>query len=608
MTDTPRGAQKVKKIARHRWSRINAALHRFLSGTRQETIDLERHIVRMLTAQRHPSWRQIKQMRYVFSNRETRLITVSLGVIVACVIWLLSSSLVRHRSVVAARGGSYIEGMVSIPHIFNPVLGAGNEAEADINRLIFSGLYRYNDRLELEPDLAATVTISEDQRQYLVTLRPNLTWQDGTPLTAKDVVFTYNSMANTAIASPLASTMQGVTVIAKDDQTVQFTVTKPYRFFPHVLTTGLLPEHIWSKVAAANWRGQDANRHPIGSGAWQFASADTTDNGNMRSLTLTPVTNSLRPAHLDQLTFKFYADRTSANDALRTQAIDGLVLLSGEDVAEARHISHLSFLPLDTTAVTSLFFNLGRSSPIGDIKVRQALRAAIDSHELLSNIEKQATPAIGPFPYPLPDHKAPAMGDPDQLLTAAGWPRQGAIRVNKNGQALDITLTVVDREPDRQVAEFIQNTWRKLGVETSLSFVAATDPSAVEQQIIRPRAYEILLFTTAYGAAIDPYSFWHSSQRQDPGLNLSSFSDKAADEALERLRRAPDEATTTTTLGDVARIIQEQVPAVFLYRPTFFYAVRDHVKGLNLGPIATPADRFNNVENWYVNTSGSWHW
>lgn len=591
------------------WSRFWRNINHWLGETVQETVDLEQRLIRSLFANHWPTWRQLKQMGYVFTKRERRVVAVSLGVVVVCLIWIGSIVVMTHRDIVPGTGGIYREGIIGSPQFFNPVLGSSNEAEADINRLIFSGLYRYNEKLELVPDLADSTTISADGRHYTVKLKPNLVWHDNTPLSANDVVFTYNSLTNKSIASPFASALQGITISATSDQVIEFTLPKSYHFFSQLLTIGLVPQHLWSTVPVTAWRDHDNNRHPIGSGSWAFESSTLESDGRFRSITLTK-SATIRSARLDQLTFTFFSDRTSAIDALRSQAIDGLVLLSGEDRAEVSRVNNISLLPLDTTAVTGLFFNTGQStSPVSDLRVRQALQAAIDRKALLSTVGDLGEAVTGPFPFPLNVNNKPQTTDnADQILTAAGWPRQGAIRMNKNGETLDIAITVINRQPDVRAAEFIQNSWRKIGVESSLSLISDIDPSTIEQQVIRPRAYEALLFTMAYGAAIDPYPFWHSSARNDPGLNLSRFSDTNADEAIEKIRRASTDDTAKAGLTELSQIIQQQVPAIFLYRPVLLYGVRNSLHGLNLGLMATSADRFNNLNDWYVNTIGSWHW
>ncbi|KKU13175.1 MAG: Extracellular solute-binding protein family 5, partial [Parcubacteria group bacterium GW2011_GWC2_45_7] len=93
-----------------------------------------------------------------------------------------------------------------------------------------------------------------------------------------------------------------------------------------------------------------------------------------------------------------------------------------------------------------------------------------------------------------------------------------------------MTLTTYDEPTYLKVAEFIRDTWQKLGVKVKLE---AASKDNFQREVLRPRAYEVLLFSIVAGALPDPYPFWHSSQMDDPGLNLSSVRAREIDALLE---------------------------------------------------------------------------
>ena len=163
---------------------------------------------------------------------------------------------------------------------------------------------------------------------------------------------------------------------------------------------------------------------------------------------------------------------------------------------------------------------------------------------------------------------------------------------------LTITLTTVDQPDNRLVASAIQKMWQAIGVRPVLEFVA---PSQIQSDVIQPRQYEVLLFGEILGADPDPYPFWHSSQR-DTGLNLTSFDSRQIDHLLEEGRKQTDETKRARIYQDFQGALNKQAPAVFLYNPLYLYPQATRVNTVAGKHITVPADRFGQIEEWYLYT------
>ena len=122
------------------------------------------------------------------------------------------------------------------------------------------------------------------------------------------------------------------------------------------------------------------------------------------------------------------------------------------------------------------------------------------------------------------------------------------------------------------------------------------------QSTIKNREYEILLFGEVQGLNFDPFSFWHSSQKKDPGLNLALYDNKSADKILEEGRQILDPAERQKKDNDFERILLEDAPAVFLYSPYYLYLPASKIKGDDLSILSLPSDRFDNLAQWYIET------
>ena len=585
--------------------------------TLKSTADLERQIIFSLNPKKWPTLKQLRHCGRVLNIKEKNVLTGCAIVIFVSVIWLTATGLAASLTTTPVSGGSYTEAIIGQPTFINPIYAASSAVDSDLTRLIFSGLFKYSSELKIEPDLASGYEISSDGRVYTVYLKENLRWHDNDPLTADDVVFTFASIANPEANSPLRPSFNNIVIEKIDDRSIRFTLKEPYNGFVDLLTTGLIPKHIWGDIPYAQWRERGENLQPIGNGSWQYNTLVKNGNGYIKFYIIS-LDKSERPwsdapaPFLDRIIFKFYPDEIQALDALGTQDVDGLAMLSSFDSSKLKGNKRLTFHELKLKANTAIFFNLNISSPVQDLLVRRALKLAIDRQKLTQEIlpdEAVVTSGwLGGIRVSEEKKQTETPISADELLTKAGWEKIGAIRKNKNGDTLDLTLTIIDREPDRRVGEFIQEEWGKIGVETKISLVSPPSPDNAQRSVLRPRAYEALLYTIAYGATYDPYPFWHSSQRLDPGLNISLFSNHDADQLIEQGRRAVSKETKDQAYGALQKIILDEIPAVFLYLPVRLYAIQNNVKGFAATEIATPADRFNGINKWYVKEKIRFKW
>jgi len=116
----------------------------------------------------------------------------------------------------------------------------------------------------------------------------------------------------------------------------------------------------------------------------------------------------------------------------------------------------------------------------------------------------------------------------------------------------------------------------------------------------------MLLFGEVLGQTPDPFPFWHSSQKRDPGLNLAMYENKKCDKLLEEARGSLDEKIRKEKLEEFQGLLIEDVPAVFLYNPDYLYLVSKEIKGLNTKMIVDPSKRFSGIEDWYIKTKRVW--
>ncbi|MES2134948.1 MAG: peptide ABC transporter substrate-binding protein [Patescibacteria group bacterium] len=514
---------------------------------------------------------------------------------------------------VPAHGGTYTEGLSESPRFLNPLLAISN-TDRDLTTLVFSGLLRANHDGSLEYDLANAYTVSDDRLTYTFTLDSRARFHDGTPVTAEDVAFTIQESKNPDIKSPRRADWEGVSVEVLDPKTVSFTLKSPYAPFLENMTLGILPKHIWENVTPEEFPFSTVNAHPIGSGPYKVESMKQNSSGIPVEYRLKAVTEGTRIPYIERFIFKVYANADELKSALNKGEIGAVHSISTSGLVGAYTTNEAVF-----GRIFSVFFNQNQNKIFAEKSVRHALDRAVDKEMLVSTIlEGHGSVIDGPLP---PDSIASALKDErsaetriaeaQAILVKAGWKagEDGVFKKttgsgkSKQTVRLSFSLSTSNIPELKRSAELVAEDWRKVGAEVELKFF---DQNDLNVGVIRPRKYDALLFGLVIGRDLDLFAFWHSSQRNDPGLNIGLYATVDVDKKLETLRTETDPSLRLEKAHAVAEDIADDSAAVFLYTPYFVYVTPPNLSGVTLRTIGTPSDRFNAVDMWYLKTERVW--
>jgi ABC-type transport system substrate-binding protein len=169
------------------------------------------------------------------------------------------------------------------------------------------------------------------------------------------------------------------------------------------------------------------------------------------------------------------------------------------------------------------------------------------------------------------------------------------IRVDKNGEKLVLDLITSDKpEIYGQVAEILKKQWKKIGVDINIEILGSDE----FQKRLNKREYDLLIFGQNLGYNLDAYPYWHSSQAKEGGLNLSQFKNFVVDSLLEKARYERDADSRKKTLNDIQYLINQEVPAIFLYSPTYYFGLSGNIQNASFENLATTSDRFACIESW----------
>ncbi|MHB1117969.1 MAG: ABC transporter substrate-binding protein [Minisyncoccota bacterium] len=558
-----------------------------------------------------------------FSHREKQIFFAAMGVLVGTTIVLLVGVNRAFVVQIPATGGTLVEGVLNTPAHINPLLATGeigSEADRDLAALIYSGLLRADGNGSFIPDLAERYEVSPDGLTYTFTLKKGLEWHDGEKITASDVVFTIKTAQDSRMKSPKRASWDGVGVEQTDDMTVRFTLQKPYAPFIENTTMGILPEHIWKTIDFNRFDTNKYNREPIGSGPYKIDEIKTTTKDGDEipvSYTLAAFKGfALGKPYISTVKMIFYQSEDELIKAFEIGDVGAINSISPDRAgALATSGARIEHTPLPR--VLAVFFNQNQAPIFADPAVRKALALAIDKQAIIDKvlagygiaIDSPIPPAsLGYTKSTTEDPREERLAKAREILTKAGWKFDVASntwnkKTKKETATLRFALSTSEAPELKTVAQELKTSWEELGVGIDVRVFATGD---LKETVVRPRKFDALFFGQVLGRDGDPYPFWHSSQRLDPGLNVASYANQRVDKILNDARTETDHKKRAAYYKLFENEIAKDTPAVFLYAPEFLYVVPENVQGLKLSSITLPSERFLNIYEWYINTDDIW--
>lgn len=537
--------------------------------------------------------------------------------ILATAILLTITVSLYYTTVTPVQGGTLTEGVVGVPRFVNPAL-AITRADQDVTTLVYSGLMRLGSNDTLEPDLAENITVSEDGRTYTINLKRGLTFHDGSPFTSSDVAFTVGLIQDPSLKSPLRGNWNDVSVNVIDEYTLEVALEQSYAPFIENFTVGIMPKHLWGDLSIEQLPFSHYNSEPIGTGPFKIANVDRDSTGLINHYGLARFEGATTPANLSRVEINFYQNETALKTALDKNEIDATAHLPIDLISDIDKDDY-TVITKPLPRIFATFFNQNRSVVLRDPTVRNALSLAIDRKDLI-----RAT--LGGYGIPINSPVVPneavlesgeasptttdpsAIASAQEALRAGGWVQNslGLWEKNLGGspETLRLTIKTSNLPLFSAVANYVTEEWRALGVEVQ---VEQFDQADLIQSVIRPRDFEALLFGIDMNRTGDLYPFWHSSQRDDPGLNVAQYTNIAVDHLLEDAREVQDKSERARKLEEAADRISAENPAALLFAPSLTYVVANNITVTPLPySIHNQSDRFTNITSWYASTDTLW--
>lgn len=511
-------------------------------------------------------------------------------------------------------GGIYTEALIGTLSRLNPLLDQNNPPDRDIDRLIFSGLIKFDARGLPVPDLADSWGVRPDGTIYNFTIRDNAVWQDGQPVTSDDVIFTLDMIKSDASVFPqdVREMWKAVQVKKLNDKTLQFILPEPFAPFLDYLTFGLLPKHLLESTPPEKMSESQFNLAPVGTGPYRFSRL-IVENGQVKGVELRSFDQYYgKKPYIEQVILRYYPTSAAAWDAYRQGQVLGISELTADVLPEALSDPNLGVYTGRLPELSMVLFNLKNDQVafLQDPNLRRALLMALNRPMIVNKfLGGQAIMADGPlFPntWAFYDGIEHVDYDPEgavALLKANGYkiPAAGGdVRVDKNGKSLEITLVHPDDALHTAIAQLIQQNWAEVGLKVDLEAVSY---DKLQNERLGPRAYQAALIDLNLGDLPDPdpYPFWHQSEATG-GQNYSQWDNRTASEYIEQARINTDFDMRARLYRNFQVVFAKELPALPLYYPVYSYGVDRQVLGVQMPSLSDTGDRFMTISDWYLVT------
>ncbi|MGE5425559.1 MAG: ABC transporter substrate-binding protein [Bacillota bacterium] len=604
----------------------------------------DKNLVYSLAPTKIPRRTQITHLSKLLDPREKIILKVSALLLALSLGYLGYRFYNQNLVLIPKAGGTYSEGIVGYPQAINPLYASNRDVDADLTRLIYSSLFSYDPSGRLASDLASGWIIEDAGKSYTVTLREGAKWQTGEPVTVEDVIFTFNLIKTPEYRSPLRASLNGAEIERVDDRSVRFKLSEPYADFLSLLTFGIMPQNAWENILPEAAPLSELNLKPIGSGPYMFLSLIKNKGGAMREyhLVANPEYYGVKP-YIGELIIKFYPDYNELVRALNANEIDGASYVPDDLMRDLVAKHSLNIHRLRLPQINAIFFNTSKNKALSNLKVRQGLAYAIDRERLIGEaLEGGGSLIDGPIiaddyvAVPEANRFAFDRAKAEQLLEESGYKRvditpevlaateksadvsavisyASSSKMEAIGywryssadkQVLAIKLSIPETGKI-EAAESIKSDWEAVGVRVTIDKAAA---SSVSSDLVSSHNFEAFLYGQVVGSEPDISSFWSSSRIGGQGLNLAGYNNQTVDNLLTEARQTDNIDQRIEKYTKIQELITGDVPAIFLYAPSYNYVQAKRVRGVSSTAVNEPNDRFAGISDWYLKTKKRIAW
>lgn len=499
------------------------------------------------------------------------------------------------------RSDIFVEGSVGAISSLNPLFTTQNPVDSDIQALVFEKFISVSKDGTPEKSIAKDWVISSDGITYDFTISLDHKWQDGTPLTLEDILFTFDTAKQLASKfgyDTVGSALLDVRIDEISEDKVRFTLPESNATFFEAVSVYIVPKHRFEGVQLADIPFSSFAKYPLGSGPYEVYRSEP----NVVYMKASEYF-STKPK-IETFIYRLYTDYSSLEASFRNGILDAM---GGVDGSSMSYIDEYTGYKVHEIALDSrsrmIFFNT-RKEKLESKEIRQAINYLIDKNKLLEGSNISGIVANGPLSqnswayasdvltvYDYNTEKA------NEILSNLGYKKNETTGYyeTEDRKILSFTLSYYKNDFNDRLANTLKEGLKSEGVVLDLEPLTYQQ---ITQEIVATRDFELLMFEIETTVDPDQYNLWHSLKSSYPDLNLSGYSYERVDILLEDARRTNKIEDRKDKYSLFQKYLTQDAPAIFLYHPNYTYIVKDSVNISDISNIFYPYQRFEDVEYW----------
>ena len=489
-------------------------------------------------------------------------------------------------------GGTYTEATIGEVNSMNPLF-ATTSSEKVLSRLMFSTISAVDYSGHPKAQLAKSITVGESGKKWIVKLRDGIKWSDGEPITNDDVIFTVDLIKNPAVSTIYEANLSRVKVSVGEENELIFELPSPYADFISALNIPIVPKHILEGTDPKTILENNFSNSPVTSGPFTFNASQSNSSDGEKVFYLSNNPNYyLGKPLINTFAIHTYPDKDSVAKAMNSGSATATAELSG---AETEKVTSGQFYRRNSSLSSGafVFFNTSKKV-LSSQELRSAIRKGVDIEKI-----RASAPDTISLDYPLISAQIEISKYP-QIPARDFESAKSKISELAGGESIHLDVATINSGYLPNVVSALAEELESLGIKVNTTVYEENQEFITN--VVSKRSYDILVYEVEFGADPDLLPYYHSSQANASGLNLSNYRNALVDDLLLGARDTIDESLRIKKYETFLEYWVNDVPAIALYRPNLTYIYNKNVRTYNDNiKLVTPLDRFSDVDDWAVN-------
>ncbi len=449
-----------------------------------------------------------------------------------------------------------------------------------VSSLLYSGILKKDINNNYINDLAKNITKDDTGTRINIQLKDDLKFSNGEKITTDDIIFTYELATNILIDGINRVKYEGLTFEKIDEENFILNLSKNFSNTNEILTLGIISKKDYEDEKFETLSSSQKSLYSVTSGIYRIDTVEKIDT-SIKKINLITNNNKYAIPYLKYININTYKTYEEMTIDLEDGADADIIFNSNKDTEDFTKINHV------TPKITALFLNGNKKDLLAKKKIRESIYYTINRNELVTSIESKNIPTFDLFPA------SDLRSDLDKT------PETETVSTSP----ININLTIVDNEKQNKIAESVKESLSKINININ---IVKESQSEILNNIIKNRDFEILLYSIEINNPEDLYAFWHSSQRNAPGLNITGYTSTSFDKNLTLIKTSSSTEEIKNSLENMKEEFYLEYPYIPLYTTTEYLEIKNGLTLETPKQISNKKELSGDILNWHKEKEKIW--